>query len=31
MAILKNAALENREVLTEFEAKKVLSFTTSQL
>jgi acetyltransferase len=26
MAILKNAALENREVLTEFEAKKVLEF-----
>jgi acetyltransferase len=26
MAILKNAVLENREVLTEFEAKKVLEF-----
>jgi acetyltransferase len=26
MAIMRNAALENREVLTEFEAKKVLEF-----
>ncbi|MDW8022612.1 MAG: bifunctional acetate--CoA ligase family protein/GNAT family N-acetyltransferase [Nitrososphaerota archaeon] len=26
MAILKNAAIENREVLTEFEAKKILEF-----
>ncbi|MEM0095398.1 MAG: bifunctional acetate--CoA ligase family protein/GNAT family N-acetyltransferase [Candidatus Bathyarchaeia archaeon] len=26
MAILRNAAIENREVLTEFEAKKILEF-----